>query len=289
MVSHTSKLIDFSSKITFWVEGADDTSFLQGYLRNKGLASEKVVTIKNGEASERLLNEEGLTTLVSHGGIDSIVNSLEFVLPKLKDKHNEYRAGGAKEFNLEVLIILVDNSSREDEQSIIKIETMLENNDFPCPERNTISDKQDAYTQVGLYVLKDMENSHYEDLESLAIHTLKETISPVSDRHTYTVEKFSEKVLEVLKNYDECRKKHSLYFNSKESKRRLAVALSLFPNYEGNPQPILRKDFEHYFDVGHSAFDPLQKLVEILKTRFINVETPRDNDDHIHTTPNVSP
>jgi hypothetical protein len=278
MMSHTNKLIDFSSKITFWVEGADDTSFLQGYLRNKGLKSDKVITIQNGEVSERFLNENGLARLVSHGGIDSIVNSLKFVLPKLKDKHDEYRAGGVQEFNLEALIILVDNSNEEDEQAITQIERTLTDNGFPCPERNTITNEANAYTQVGLYVLKDMENSQYQDLESLAIHTLKETIEPIPERHDQTVENFNGKVYGVLKAYDDSRETEGLSFNAKESKRKLAVVLSLFPNYEGNPQPILRKDFEHYFDINHNAFEPLNKLVKTINTRFISKETPSDND-----------
>ena len=125
---------------------------------------------------------------------------------------------------------------------------MIRDFGFPVPDENNYTEESSSMVQFGLYVLKDSEGN-YQDLESLAIHTLNKDLFFKSKNKQIQIKNFKKRVKVVLGNFRVSSKLTGVDISSKQSKRELAVCLATFPEYEGNPRPILQRHFNYYFDI----------------------------------------
>jgi len=237
------------NQVLFLVEGGDDVAFLQGFLNANGLKEGNIITVTNTlkQAEVRMVDNVSYIDLASSEGLPNLVKTVEELIKVLG---NRIKTKGVYP---KAVVILADSSNPQDETCISKIKTHLTESVFPCPDLNQMSNDPNSPIQFGLYVLKDLTGNEYNDLESIAIHTLKEDNFLKENVH-YVLDKFRSGVEE--KKID---------ISSKQSKRELAVCLATFPEYEGNPRPVLRKRFNDYFNIAHPAFAPLNTLLNNLQ------------------------
>jgi hypothetical protein len=251
----------FNSKIIFMVEGGDDVAFLQGFFRTKKLIEKDVISVVNNHKTVIEVQKESTITLASLGGIDSLDKEFEQTIRILDNR----RDNNEKDIETKAIIVLVDSSNDQDEAHIKNIQETLRKYKFPCPDLNQITQDQNSSIQFGLYVLKDLGGA-YNDLESIAIHTLKES------------DNFKQNVHFVLDTFKTSTQAKGLDISHKQSKRELAVCLATFPKYEGNPRPVLRDHFSEYFNVKDDAFKPLNTLLESLNEQYnLYFEEQKDN------------
>jgi hypothetical protein len=241
-----------STQIIFMVEGGDDVAFLQGFFGAKGVPDQNINVTSHYNSTASHHNPSNVT-LHPSGGITRLVTEFKNTIRALKRKSR------TDTLLTKAIVVLTDESNAQDTQHIQEIQTILRENALPCPERNSLTNDPDSPIQFGLYVLSDLEG-HYNDLESIALHTLKQ--------HTESITDFSAKVGVVRTHFNETCEQQGLDITRKRSKRELAVCLASFPNYEGNPRPVLRNHFETYFDINHKAFTPLNRLLDTLNKHY---------------------
>ncbi len=276
-----------NSKILILVEGKDDVSFLTGFLKAKGL-SEFIKPSESDLISDDIYVQE-------QGSISSIPPKLDTLLEVLKAKideilatkeanyadwTNEEKEAASKKLITNYVIVLVDSSNKEDEKQIQKIKKTLQKFKFPCPNENDITQEKSSLVQFGLYVLKDEENN-YNDLESIAIHTLRKNIKIKKNKQAIEINSFNVKVEKVLENFRSTSEQQTLDISHKQSKRELAVCLATFPKYKSNPRYIMEDCFTDYFNIQHPAFTPLNKLLDDLNEKY------QLFDDKVDNTPNA--